>query len=261
VASSAPRLESIANSRDAGGLRLSCPPSFSAFAEIKRFKEAIADYELRNAQLATAIGLYGDQRELDPALIENLDLRLNYHVKFLEERRVQINDLENKIRRFREADIDIKDQPKRCVNVDRSQKAWFYRAPAKYQPPRPKPFPPPASNQRAKVAVARNRLLQEHRELTEKSLYLERMIVLGKMRLKLKHDQRDLAQLRNELYESGAGEGDDYVNSLKEKIKTIKEKITKEREMIQDERDMELLLARFPIADANTSSSRNKREA
>jgi hypothetical protein len=90
-------------------------------------------------------------------------------------------------------------------------------------------------------------MFQGHRDLIERALYLERLILIEKMRLRICHDHRDLADLRLRLEHIEAPDDDDCdpdEADLKRRIRNCKEQIAREKAQIAREREPSAILDR-----------------
>jgi hypothetical protein len=106
----------------------------------------------------------------------------------------------------------------------------------KYQKPKRRPLPPRLLH----PVKPQLEILNTHRHLVDQALYLERMIQIQKLKLKLCHDHRDLSDLRlqfENVEKAIENDEDAEIGELRRKIRVCKERIRHEKARIALFRD------------------------
>jgi hypothetical protein len=212
-----------------------------------RLEEAIASYTERNTNLRQLIDDFRDH-PLDSAKRERLSSHfarcLGSYAHSLEVRRAHLHEIEKMTMIFRPADHPVAEPPTvRQSDAYSRRQRLFEDVSSKHKRPRRRPFPPP----QLVPPSSRASMLQEHWDLIEKALYLERLILIEKMKLRICHDHRDLAALRlkfEQIEEPEDDECDPDEADLKRRIRNCREQIKREKARIAHERDPDSILNR-----------------
>ena len=213
--------------------------SLSVFSDqIVRLRALAAELRAKNAELRQEIEMMQDHWN-DPGkreyLAEGFEATLANCLKEIELRKRKVDDLEKRVMIFRPADKDEVAAP-RNVRTARLQRMEAENRQRRHG----RPFPPPSLLPNKRSDPVRAQELKEHRDLIEKSLYLERMIVIQKMKLKICHDHRIMEQLKLELSQiedDDADDTDSEVQAERNRVRRLKEQILREKERIREEQD------------------------
>ncbi|KAK8884178.1 hypothetical protein M9Y10_043284 [Tritrichomonas musculus] len=265
-----------------------------------RLKNQVREYTIKNQKLSEFIYHFEnsatDLNERDN-LIKDLQSILISHTFSLERRMKRIDDLEKQVSIFRKPSnedelfdkqfpIKLPDDSCRIHSARNNRRRNDFLPPPKYQKPKRRIFPPPKIEkpQEKQSADALNlnplpeyntnqtNIAKEREKLIQKTLYLDRLISIQKLKLKLYHDHRKLSELKNELDmiqsenwntisfkkneaevddENDSQNGDFYeeddtdLDSLKSSISLIEERIQNEKNRISMYQDKY-----YPIHDA-----------
>lgn len=248
-----------------------------------RLKNQVRELKNQNQYLSEFIQHFenssNDLNERDN-LIKDLQIVLIQHTSSLEKRLNRINDIEKQVKIFRSVSnedeefdklypIKLPDDTCRTNSARNKRRRMDFAPPPKYQKPKRRIFPPPKIEKTQNLATT-NPLIplsntanldsnqadfkKERDKLTQKTLYLDRLITIEKLKLKLCHDHRTLAELKNELdilqsehvnlnyskeneeenyneFENN-DENEDDLEQLKDSIELIKERIQEEKSRI-----------------------------
>ena len=209
--------------------------------QVIRLKSSIRDFRHKNRAVSDFLSHFersnDDLNERDN-LIKNFQRTFIEHTKTLQKRLDDLELLEKQALIFRpesEADeqrpIKLPDSRVRPPKTGRRRIEWI--PPPRYEKPKRRIFPPRSPD--VSFDVVKLSLSKVHERLTEKALYLERLILLQKLRLKICHDHRELSQLKDELefIEMGREEEDEEeISDLKNSISILKERIIHEKKRI-----------------------------
>lgn len=200
--------------------------------QITRLEQLAVDLQARNAHLQSLVGSFR-VTEQDPyareRLLSHFEGQLTAHEDSLETRKQLLYELENQALIFRPAEYPAPIPPaRRHAQTPRLRSTDPI---PKYQKPKRRPLPPPLIH----PVKLQSQTLETHRTLVDRALYLERMIQIQKLKLKLCHDHRDLADLRlqfESVEKDIEPEEDVEIAWLRGKIRIYKERIQREKARI-----------------------------
>lgn len=179
-------------------------------SEIAKLNIIISRYDKENEKLEAEIDNITDSM-LSPQkrklCIKEFNKSINELTTQIEIRRQQLEQLHQKVTLFR---------------IESPDSNLAKRAPRSYFSP--------STGEPLKAEVK-----EENMRLSRKALYLERLLIEKKMQLRLRHDHRDLSELRDEIegFSEENDERNENIRKLRETTKVLKRRIAAEKVRIQ----------------------------
>lgn len=213
--------------------------TLSVFSDqLTRLRSLAAELRAKNNQLKAEISMFREHvkdASKRQGLVDGFEATLASCLKDLELRKQKVQELEKQVMIFRPAEKEEAPAPRK-ISTARLQRIAAANSRRK---PQRRPFPPPSLLPNKRSDPVRAQELKEHRDLIERSLYLERLIVIQKMKLKICHDHRIMEQLKQDLsqIEDIDDDSSDDLQSQRNKIQNLREQVMREKERIREEKD------------------------